>query len=301
MEFKKVPLNTGDMVKRLVSLGMNISDVSQAEHVLNHVNYYRLSPYWRIFEVDRLNGDHSFVPNTDFDHVLRYYSFDSELRMLLMAEIDKIEISLRRSWAGHLAINYGPFANQEASLFFKKSDWRLSLTILMRDYDRSQELFAKHYLQTYEDLSLPPIWVCAELMSFGTLSKLISNLANPKDRQEISQPYNLDEVIMISFLHHLVNVRNIVAHHSRIWNRNFVIKFKLPQNRKLGLWNYFNRNSQDTKKIYNTLVMLGYLSAIIDPASVFYKGVVELLGKYPEINPKAMGFPGNWTTMKIWT
>lgn len=300
MEFKKESLDTKGMVQRLISRGMNIVDTAQTEHVLNHVNYYRLTPYWRIFEVDRANGDHSFVSGTDFDQVFLYYTFDRDLRMLLMAEIDKIEISLRRGLAGHLAVTYGPFANQQASLFSKKSDWRASLTILMRDYDRSQELFARHYLQKYEDLNLPPIWVCVELMSFGTLSKLISNLANPKDRQEISQPYDLDEVVMISFLHHLVNVRNIVAHHSRIWNRNFVVKFKLPQNKKPGLWNYFNHSSKEGKKLYNTLVMLGYLAVIIDPNSTFYTRVVELLGRYPEISPNAIGFPSNWRSMQIW-
>lgn len=300
MEFRKVPLGTAEMVERLISRGMNIRDKSAAEHALNHVNYYRLSPYWRIFENNQSSANHSFSSGTDFDCVLRYYAFDQELRQLLMGEIDKIEISLRRGWAGHLATNYGPFANQEASLFTNKSEWRSSLAILMKDYDRSNELFARHYLDNYENLKLPPIWICAELMSFGTLSKLISNLTNPKDRQEISQPYNLDEVVLVSFLHHLVSVRNAVAHHSRIWNRKFVLKFKLPQNKSLGLLAFFTHGEDDIKRIYNTLVMIGYIANAINSASRFHVNLVELLSNYPDIDTASMGFPANWEEMSIW-
>ena len=60
MDFNKEAISTHAMVEKLLARGMKVNDISEAEHVLNHVNYYRLSPYWRIFEVDRPNGDHSF-------------------------------------------------------------------------------------------------------------------------------------------------------------------------------------------------------------------------------------------------
>lgn len=237
---------------------------------------------------------------TNLDYVLRIYAFDGELRLLLMAEVERIEISLRRGWAGHLSIRYGAFAHQDALLFGKNWMWLKSLEKLKEDYRRSDEPFATHHLENYPDLELPPIWVCTELMTFGSLSKLIENLADPQDRQAVSKPYDLDEVVLVSFLHHLVIVRNIVAHHSRIWNRRFVFKFKFPKNKFLGLWDLFNHGEDDDKKLYNTLVMLGYFSKRIDSSSTFIKKIVDLLNRYPEIVPSAMGFPANWKEMDFW-
>lgn len=243
MEFNKKPLNTAEMVQRLISRGMKIEDINQTEHVLKHINYNRLSPYWRTFELDHSNDDHTFRVGTNLDYVLRIYAFDGELRLLLMAEIERIEISLRRGWAGHLSIRYGAFAHQDALLFGKNWMWLKSLEKLKEDYRRSDEPFATH---------------------------------------------------------HLVIVRNIVAHHSRIWNRRFVFKFKFPKNKFLGLWDLFNHGEDDDKKLYNTLVMLGYFSKRIDSSSTFIKKIVDLLDRYPEIVPSAMGFPANWKEMDFW-
>lgn len=300
MEFNKKPLNTAEMVQRLITRGMKIEDINKAENVLNHINYNRLSPYWRTFELDHPNSDHTFRMGANLDRVLRIYTFDGEFRLLLMGEIERIEISLRRGWAGHLSIRYGAFAHQEAHLFGKNWMWAKSLEKLKDDYKRSDESFATYYLENYPDLELPPIWVCTELMTLGSLSKLIENLADPTDRQAVSQAYDLDEVILVSFLHHLVIVRNIVAHHSRIWNRRFVFKFKLPRNQSVGLADFFNLDDGKVNYLYNTLVMLKYLSTKIDSTTTFSKKIVDLFDRYPEILPSAMGFPVNWKEMSVW-
>jgi abortive infection bacteriophage resistance protein len=300
MEFSKRPLETVELVQRLISRGMVIEDIPNAEHILNHINYYRLSAYWRIFENNPVIEGHIFRPGTTLDRVERMYRFDSEIRHLLMKEIEKVEASLRRGWAGHLSLKYGAFAHQNRGLFTNQGMWAKSLEKLKEDYGRSEEQFAKHYLANYPNLELPPIWVCTELLTLGSLSKLIVNLAEPKDRQAISRSYYLDEVVFMSFLHHLVILRNMVAHHSRIWNRRFVFRFKLPKNPILGLCDSFNLDKEKVNSLYNTLVMITYLSMKIDLKSTTSRQIIELLGRYPEIDPRSMGFPPRWQEMRIW-
>ena len=105
--------------------------------------------------------------------------------------------------------------------------------------------------------ALPPIWAVVEVMTLGQLSKWYANLKSSSDRNLIAHNYDFDEVNLVSFLHHLTIVRNLCAHHSRLWNREFIINFKIPKRRPYNLVADFNPSTQ--KRIYNTLVILLYL------------------------------------------
>ena len=49
------------------------------------------------------------------------------------------------------------------------------------------------------------------------------------DRNNISKDcFGIDEKILSSWIHTLVYIRNLCAHHSRIWNRTLAIKPKVP-------------------------------------------------------------------------
>jgi len=59
-------------------------------------------------------------------------------------------------------------------------------------------------------------------------------------------------------------------------------------------------NPQDNKRIYNTLVMLGYLLAVISPGTTWRRRIQQLILESPRINPSAMGFPDGWNYMPFW-
>jgi abortive infection bacteriophage resistance protein len=101
------------------------------------------------------------------------------------------------------------------------------------------------------------------------LSKWYANLSTSADRNAIANVYGMDEINLVSFLHHLSTVRNICAHHSRLWNREFTFTFKLPKKRPKQLLQVLNFSPSTSKRIYNTLVMLDYLMVIA------YSGEVE--------------------------
>ncbi len=299
MAFNKPALTVDQQINRLLERGMAIPDRKRARHYLTHINYYRLRAYWLPFETEPANGDdHAFVADTNFETILAIYVFDRDLRLLLLDAIERIEISLRTTLAQHLATAYGPFAHDDGTHFKDRSSWEKSQDELRKEYERSRETFAKHYRERYPELVSPPIWVACELMTLGHLSRWLKNLTKPDDRQQIADQYGLDERVLVSFAHHLTVVRNHCAHHGRVWNRRFGLRFTLPTKKPRHIASDFNPG--EPQLIYNTLTMLAYLLDLLSPGHHWRREIHQLLAAHPEIDPTAMGFPGHWRETSLW-
>jgi abortive infection bacteriophage resistance protein len=297
MKFSKPPLTVDQQLDQLVRRGMGIADRSVASHYLQHISYYRLRAYWLPNEIPAASGDHAFAAGTQLETVLDLYSFDRKLRLLVMDGIERVEVSLRTRWAHVLSLRYGPHGYLEPKLFRKQSEYTKCLAKLREEVTRSHETFVRHYRETYSEPGLPPFWCISELLTFGQLSLWFQNLASGADRAEIAKPYGLDEQIIKSFAHHLTYVRNVCAHHSRLWNREMTVGMKVPTRPD---WLGAAFNVEKPKRIYNTLVMLAYMLDVISPRSQWRADLLALLGRHPKVDLTAMGFPANWRDSAIW-
>jgi abortive infection bacteriophage resistance protein len=296
LKFTKPSTTFDEQIELLQSRGMRIPDQDRARHYLSHLNYYRISAYWLPFEAD--HDRHQFKQDANFEDVLNLYMFDRELRLLVMDATERFEVSLRTQWAYYLAHAYGPHAYLDINYFHNRNQYQTSIRKLQTEIEQSHETFIKHYKRTYTDPEYPPLWAAVEVMSLGQLSKFYSNLKHRRDRKQIASIYNLDEVVISSFLHHLTVVRNLCAHHSRLWNRAFTFTIKLPRRGNAHLLDSLDRSAG--RKIYNTLVMLEYLMENISPGTRWKQKVVSLFEKYPVADPAAMGFPANWQALPVW-
>ena len=292
--FNKPATTLEQQLDLLESRGMIINDRPQAAHYLAHLNYYRLVAYWLNFESD--HQSHQFKTGTTFEAVLNLYVFDRELRLLVLDAIERIEVSIRSRWAYSLASQYGSHPHLDPNLFNQNWDYQHNKTKLKEELNRSKEPFVIHFNQRYAE-ELPPVWVVSEVMSLGALSKWFDNLRHRQDRNRIASIYQLDEKNLTSFLHHLSIIRNICAHHSRLWNRDFTFTFRLPEKRPTHLHACFNLNAP--RKIYNSLVMLVHLLDIISPQHHWRSRLFDLLNKH-HIDSKAMGFPVAWQSFSVW-
>lgn len=299
MIFRKPALSVEQQIDLLEKRGMAVPNRERAALYLTHINYYRLRAYWLPFETEPTNGhEHQFAPGTNFETVLATYIFDRELRLLLLDAIERVEISLRTTWAQYLATRYGAFAHDDAGLFYREPDWRKSQDELRKEYQRSRETFAQHYRDRYPRLDTPPVWVACELMTLGHLSRWLQNLAQQHDRQQIASQYGLDERVLVSFAHHLTVVRNHCAHHGRVWNRRFALRFTPPTKKPRHIATSFNPAA--TQLIYNTLTMLAYLLDLMSPAHAWRSQIHALLTAHPEIDSALMGFPPDWQQRDLW-
>lgn len=282
------------------SRGLVVADEPFALHCLAHHNYYRLSPYRFPFTVPG-NRD-AFLPGTSFEQLWALYSFDRSLRHLVIEACKGVEISLRSRWAYEVGHRLGPLGYLDNTHFSTPLVHARTLTKLHDEMERSREDFIKHHRGTLF-MPWPPAWVIVEVASFGNVSNLLSQLRQSSIRQAIADPFGMDEQTFCSLMHHLSVLRNCAAHHSRLWNRTFVFKFKLPRKKPPHLWPNFHLDPLLPKtegKIHNTLILLLHLVTYIEPTTDWPERLIRLLRSLdPTLIPE-MGFPSDWQTRPVW-
>ena len=292
--FNKPATTYTEQVALLRSRGMIIDDEQSAQSYLKHLNYYRLGAYWLPYEAS--HADHKFKPGTRFTDVVSLYKFDRELRLLLMDAIERIEVSVRAQWSYHMANNHGPHSHLDKKFSKKEHRWEKNVEELKECVGRcSKETFISHITKKYSE-ELPPIWAVCEVMTLGLLSKWYEELSIGRTRRAISSAYSLDEATLSSWLNHISSIRNVCAHHMRLWNRSFVVTPQNPISKPLILAGKFRRES---RKLYNALLILLYLMDIIAPGHQFRTKLVALL-EQNGAHLAQMDFPDDWKTHAIW-
>lgn len=299
--FTKPALALPDQVSHLRAAGMTVQDAGRAEHWLRHVSYYRLSGYWHIWKDRQSAGETRFVPEANFDTVCALYTFDRDLRDCVGHAIEQIEVTLRGAWAYALAQAGGSHGYLDAALYSERREFHQMLGKLATETGWSAETYVRHYRETYHEPALPAVWMVAEMMSFGQLSRWYSLLASSKLRSEIAKPFNLREQQFVSIVKHLVDVRNICAHHGRLWNRGFRSPPQLPRKpRDLAASLDASQAGNAAGKIYNSLLLLLHLVRAIDPNTTWCHELRTVLATHPMGDLKTMGFPDNWESRPYW-
>ena len=299
MLFNKPALAVLDQIRLLQSRGMAIANEARATRVLQHINYYRLRAYWLPFEALPAalptDAEHAFRPGTDFDNVVGLYVFDRMLRVLLLEAIERVEIAMRTHWAQVLAERYGSHAYLQRQVFQNSAIYEACLQNVDDELRRSKETFVQHYRDKYTQPSRPPIWAVSELLTLGQFSKWLGNVKLRNDRQAMAHRLGLDETVVCAFAHHLTHIRNLCAHHCRVWNRKLTFTMTLPK-RPAELAAQFN--VAEDRRIYNTLVMLAWCVRTITPDTTWPNRLHTLLSGRTPHELKAMGAPADWATRR---
>jgi abortive infection bacteriophage resistance protein len=212
-----------DQLRKLAGYGLVIADTATATQFLEHINYYRFSGYGLAFEQSR----HVFLPGTTFEAVRQAYEFDRALRDLVTEALEIIELDLRTTIAYWYGKTYQTFGHRLARNFHDRSAHRQWIKKLRDETRRSREAFVNHHRVKYAEFPDLPIWVATEIMSFGSLSRMYANLIKT-DQKPIAARYHLQPLTLASWIHHLVYVRNLCAHHSRLWDLAWDIKPEFP-------------------------------------------------------------------------
>lgn len=265
-----------DQLEILKNRGLHIGDEKKALGYLRTIGYYRLSGYLYSFRRLDPNNPQSrldeFIPASCFEDVKKLYMFDKQLRQLALDALERIEIALRVNIA-HTLGKYDPLAYKKPSYFdanFHHTSW------LGRHDDliaRERETgFVKHHLAHYADL---PVWAACEVWDFGTMSMLYKGM-QAKDKNRIAKFYRLkDGRHLQTHLHAFNIIRNISAHHSRLWNRDITIKASLK-----GLaddeWKVLSPN-----RSFVYFCLMKRMLDVICPASRWGSRFLDLLKTFP--------------------
>ena len=310
MKYTKKALSFKDQAQLLISRGMIVSNPVELEEYLKQVNYYRLSGYWYNFKIiDSKTRSECFKPGTTFELIREHYDFDSELRLLLMDALEKIEVSILRTKfvEAHTKL-YGPFGYthyrnynpQFPKVNLEEPDrpnFQKLMNNIKNDEERSYQEFITRYRHKYNLEEYLPLWMVVELMSFGQLVTLYRN-QHLTFKRTIASQFDLSSPVMDSWLLTLNTVRNDCAHHNRLWNRPLPNRPKIPDRKSDIRWHFPNAVKND--QIYIVLTVIQYLLAFINPANTWKNSIANLLNAYPNIPRRFMGIPNNWQDSPLW-
>lgn len=137
-------------------------------------------------------------------------------------------------------------------------------------------------------------------MYFSQLSIICENFANRSDLVQIARYFCLPPDEFVSWLHTMNYVRNLCAHHARLWNRDFHIEPAVLKKSKNNVW-LSNPTAYNRKRIYYFLCMVNYMLQTINPTSHFAKRLKHLLHEFRNvIFLDAMDFPKDWKKDPMW-
>ena len=207
-----------------------------------------------------------------------------------------IEVSIRTQWAHQLAyaFGHGEQAHLNAALF-DDNFYTDNLQKLKRSYNQIGN-------QQSADFNTLPIWDVIHAMSFGQLSKWYSSLNDLAIRQSISQKYEMEQSVFRSALRHLTKVRNICAHHERLWDLGLSTALKIPNQLVTFPETPKAFNPKATNKVYNVIVMTTHLMEVVTPNGDWAERFLEFMtsDSHQSVPKNDMGFPTNWQNFDIW-
>lgn len=232
--YSKPYKNPTDLITKLKSQNLIIENEINANKILSKVNYFRFKIYLRPF----LNiATKQFHPNSTFENAYELYSFDEELKNILFSMISQIEINLRTKLDHYVtAYTNNPFWYLDEQYFSNENRMFNTRVSLKNEFLRSKDDFTLHYKENYINdtcnnfKEMPPFWIISELSTFGNILAIFDSMnkrpfslpQNKNVLDNLAQEFdakNLKE--LNSWLKLIRDVRNRVAHHSRVWNCNY--------------------------------------------------------------------------------
>ncbi len=295
-EYPKKVISYDKQLDLLKERGLIIENPDAAKDFLKNISYFRLQGFWWEFQIDKEN--HKFKDGTTFERIIELYTFDRKFRLILFDALERIEIALRTKMVYYPSIELNQWWFEDRNIFFSKEFHEDSLKEIDKELSRTKEVFIKSHYKKYGDEHRPPAYKTLEVISFGCLSKLYSNLKNEitaKDR--IAKELNLpNHNFLRSWLQTFNIVRNIIAHHSRIWNRNIDFPPKFLHKTEFD----FIDQPENEKSMYHCVSCILFVLNKVSYGHSLKTKLIALLNESEFIDTTEMGFPENWKEQAIW-
>ncbi len=274
MEYSENPLDTKELSELLISRGLICDNICDLYFMLEHIGYYRLSGYFKYFQ-----EDDRFINGTTLNDVCNIYKFDRKLRLLVLEALEKIEIFFRSQLNNYYSPKYGIVWYLDEKLYKKDYSREIIEKIRMEIFNNKEnDEIIKHFYNKYSSPEYPPSWMVFEILSFGQLSKIYKNLVDRDFVKIIVKRLSIPYPVIVSWLHSLTYLRNLSAHHRRIWNRIFVVTPKVKNITLDGI-----DSPKDNRMFYTfAFIIIFLLRKISDRSNWEYK-LGNLIKKY---NPK---------------
>lgn len=311
--YGKAPMELDALVDLLADRGLSVPDRERALRYLRHIGYYRLSPYMIPFQQD--GPEHRLREGTSFDDVLDLYVFDRALRLVVMDALERVEVAVRAGLTDHMSTTYdNPHWYMDASHFRDPSEHAKFVDIVRNSCkDRLQgtpdvgedavvhRSALEHYLTTYGSPELPPSWLMVETMTVGQLTRAFRNLERRADQTAVARNIGLTAPLLESWMKTYVRVRNVCAHHGRLWNVGLGVYPAIPNSAAVS-WLHDKEGipERSRKRLYPVLVSFQSILDTVSPHSGWAGRLHGLVSTRPPMNLRGMGIPEAWVDDPFW-
>lgn len=284
------------LLAKLKERGLIVLHEDAAINTLKFIGYFRLLGYCYPFY--KMTGErkplpcepNTFIVNTTFEDIVALYEFDRKLRLLIIEEIQKVEVGLRTCLSEHMSYRYGPHCFMNLAILNPRFDYNG----FYGQIKNAKELFISHYYENYQSPALPPSWMITEVLTFGTWSHLYADLL-VADQKKIAKQFSIKSPeVMGSWFHSLSHLRNLCAHHNRVWNRNF--RVFMPKDTPILKEHMSQKNT-----LYSRLCVIKYLSDSVSITNTLTDRLQTLFDTAPSmVSYEKMGFIRDWKKTKLW-
>jgi abortive infection bacteriophage resistance protein len=301
--YQKPYLTISQQIDLVKQRGLIITDEDKASEHLLRIGYYRLSGYWHVFrQRSGATLREEFLDDVYFSDVVDLYVFDKRLRLLMLDAIERIEVALRVAVALQMG-KYEPRAHLNETLINPRKLEKYSL--LKAEWEkqeqRAREDFVQAFQAKYPKCSMP-IWMAIEVWDFGALSKYIS-LLNGGDINAIAQKFGIDVGSAFpSIIRSIGYVRNVSAHHGRLWNRSLTAQPRHVKSANSLLQPVLN-DRDAMEHVFGAMCYIQYFMRKICPNSTWSSRVASHMSTFPankHISPKMMGVVEGWQGWELW-
>lgn len=325
MEYTKPWLSVEDQIEGLASRGLEIGDRSEAGRLLREIGYYRLTGYLYSFRESKLQIDDrgrericvlgSYRPGACLDDAVALIDFDRELRLLALEGIERIEIALRMQ-LGYSLGRHSAFAHEDTSVFVSAftgprtgddgellpSHHESWLTRVRARQGASDEAFVRHFRAKYDDHM--PIWALTEILELGHVARLYAGLRNDIATEIAAEFQVPTKQLLQSWIATLNYVRNVAAHHARLFNRKLVSAPKRPKGDAVPLLSHLTQQKAPKQfGTYSALAVMAYLLDSVHPGRDWSMRVAMLLRNFPtteHLDVGSMGVATGWLDQNLW-
>jgi abortive infection bacteriophage resistance protein len=158
-------------------------------------------------------------------------------------------------------------------------------------------VFVKEYFKKYTSEKFLPSWMLVEELTIWEIST-VYNLLKTNHRVKISSVYNTYEKDFWTWLQLLNTLRNISAHHWRLWNRKYVTKLKVDD--VIFREHFQTKLNQSNRKevipnYHNAILVIYYLLNKINKNFWWLDDLNNLISKYDKVvNVNNMWLGKNW-------
>lgn len=308
MKYSKKALTIDEQIILLLKRKLKIDDLERAKRYLESVSYYRLSGY--MFHLQDKQEGTAFLEGTTFGDIINLYTFDKKLRCIFLEYLERIEVCFRTRILNTYSVINGFYWCVEPKYFLDRSELRdeqeevlnyqnYVLRSIHESFEQPKEQFLKAFKNKYTAEKQPPENMSFEILSFGKMIKLYTCLKNDEVKNSIALAFKLPTgKMLVNWLLFLNDIRNVCAHHSRLWNRKFTAnKLTFPSRKKNKIEGTIPELSNSN--LYGAIIAINHLLASFNPTNTFTSKIEELI-EHHEIDVGNLGFPDDWEQNAPW-